>query len=126
MGYYPDTGVYKYEVLIESSFGCKGYDTIQVIVVGQAAFYVPNAFSPNGDGKNDIFRPIAIGYRNLNHFRIFNRWGEKVYFGQSLDSGWDGYYKGRPAELGVYFWELSYTDRLGKQGIMKGDVTLMR
>lgn len=125
-GYYPDTGAFTYQVDVKSAFGCLGSDTIQVLVVGQAAFYVPNAFSPNGDGDNDIFRPIAVGFRSLNHFRIFNRWGEKVYFGQSLESGWDGNYKGRPAEMGVYFWELSYTDRYGKTGVMKGDVTLMR
>ncbi len=125
-GYYPDTGTYTYFVNVISAYGCEGADTIQVKVVGQSAFYVPTAFSPNGDGKNDIFRPIAIGYRSLNHFRVFNRWGEKVYFGQSLDGGWDGNYKGKPAEMGAYYWELSYTDRYGKQGIMKGDVTLMR
>ncbi len=126
VGYFPDTGVFVYYVLEVSNYGCQGYDTIKVEVVSNAAFYVPNAFTPNGDGKNDIFRPIAIGYKNLNYFRIFNRWGEEVYFGTSLENGWDGTYKNKKAEMGTYYWEVSYTDRFGKKGSMKGDVTLVR
>jgi len=126
LGFYPDTGTYTYVVHVVSAYGCTGSDTIQVSVVGQAAFVVPNAFTPNGDGRNDVFRPLAIGYRSLNYFRVFNRWGQEIYFGQSLDGGWDGSYRDKKAELGTYFWEIGYTDRFGKPGSLKGDVTLVR
>ena len=125
-GYYPDTGHYTYYVHVESVYGCTGTDSIKVDVVNEAAFYVPTAFTPNGDGKNDYFRPLAIGFKNLNYFRIFNRWGQEIYFTNSLEVGWDGNYRNKEAETGTYFWEISFTDRFGKKGFMKGDVTLIR
>jgi gliding motility-associated-like protein len=125
-GCFPDTGHYTYIVHVNSAYGCSGDDTINVNVVNQAAFFVPSAFTPNGDGRNDYFRPIAIGYRNLNYFRIFNRWGEKVYYSTNLETGWDGTYRNKRADIDTYFWEISYTDRFGKEGFMKGDVTLVR
>jgi len=126
VGYYPDTGHFTYYVHVVSPYGCTGYDSVKVEVVNQAAFYVPTAFTPNGDGLNDVFRPVAIGYKNLNYFRVFDRWGEEVYFGTSLEVGWDGTYKDQKEEMGTYFWEISFTDRFGNKGFMKGDVTLIR
>ncbi|MBC7554293.1 MAG: gliding motility-associated C-terminal domain-containing protein [Taibaiella sp.] len=126
LGIYPDTGIINYIVNVTSAYGCMGSDTIKVWVVSQAAFFVPTGFSPNGDGNNDVFRPIAIGYRSLKYFRVYNRWGEQVYYGENISEGWDGSQKGKPAELGTYFWQISFVDRFGKEGYMKGDVTLVR
>ncbi len=126
LGFFPDTGLYKYTVTVNSSYGCEGKDTIKVWVVNQAAFFVPSAFSPNGDGRNDIFRPVAIGYRTLHYFRVYDRWGENVYFGKSLSEGWDGTINRQPAEIGTYYWQISYVDRNGQDAYMKGDVTLVR
>ena len=125
-GIFPDTGRFSYIVKVVSAYGCTGYDTINVRVVDQAAFYVPTGFSPNGDGWNDVFRPVAIGYRSLNYFRVYNRWGQQVYYSENLTSGWDGTYNHKDCELGTYFWQISFVDRFGKQGYMKGDVTLVR
>jgi len=127
-GYYPDTGTFVYTVKVGSSFGCSGLDSIIVRVVNQSALFVPSAFTPDKGGINGLFRPIAIGYTSLNYLRVFDRWGEEVYYGNSFKEGegWNGTYKNRPAQLGVYFWELSYTDRNGLSGTMKGDVTLIR
>lgn len=124
--FYPDTGFYAYSVFVQSAYGCSGYDTIRVLVVNKASFVVPNAFSPNGDGHNDYFRPRAVGYKDLRYFKVYNRWGEEVYTGNSLEVGWDGTFKGRRSELGIYFWQISFTDRFGKEGFMKGDVMLIR
>ncbi len=126
IGSYPDTGTYTYEVHVISPYGCSGDDTIKVQVVNQAAFFVPTGFSPNGDGRNDFFRPRAIGYRSLTYFKIFNRWGQMVYITENFESGWDGKFDGQHCEVGTYFWEISYTDRFGKNGTLKGDVTLIR
>jgi len=125
-GYYPDTGLYTYYVHVQSAYGCQGDDTIKVLVVNQASFFVPTAFSPNGDGLNDVFRPTAVGYRSLNFFKVYNRWGEEVYVGETLETGWDGTYNHHKADVGVYFWQISFTDRFGKEGYLKGDVTLIR
>jgi hypothetical protein len=69
---------------------------------------------------------MSVGYKELKFFRVFNRWGEQVYYGKTLETGWDGMHKNRPAELGIYFWQISFIDRFGKEGFLKGDVTLMR
>ncbi len=126
IGYYPDTGTYFYYLSVESVYGCKGYDTIKVWVVNQAEIFVPTAFTPNGDGKNDIFRPVAVGYKSINFFKVYDRWGEEVYNGSNLSDGWDGTYSGKPAELGTYFWQISFVNRYGRTSYMKGDVTLVR
>jgi len=126
IGSYPDTGQFRYLINIVSASGCKALDTLQVIVVSQPEFFVPTAFSPNGDGKNDVLIPFAVGYKSLHYFKIFDRLGEVVYTGQNFETGWDGTFKGTKAETGTYFWEIRYVDALGNDGIKKGDVTLVR
>jgi gliding motility-associated-like protein len=126
VGYYPDTTRLDYAVEISTETGCTGIDTINVWVVGQSAIFVPTAFSPNGDGKNDLLKPIGIGYRNINYFRVFNRWGQQVFYGTNFDEGWDGKHQAKTADIGVYYWVLSITDRYGKEELMKGNSTLVR
>lgn len=125
-GFYPDTTKITYVVHIASEAGCEGDDSITVWVVNQSAIFVPSAFSPNGDGKNDWLRPIGIGYRDVNFFRVFNRWGQPVFYGTKFQEGWDGSYQGYPADIGTYFWILSITDRFGTEHTMKGDAALIR
>lgn len=125
-GTYPDTGRYNYTVFIKSNEGCEDSDDINVWVVNQAALFVPSGFTPNGDGLNDLLRPINVGYAKLNYFRVFNRWGELVFATDKINDGWDGYYKGEKAEVGTYFWLLSIQDRFGKDQTVKGDATLIR
>lgn len=123
---YDDTGTYVYYLKVESDYGCKGIDTIRVMVVNKGYFVVPTAFSPNRDGHNDIFRPLAVGYSRVKAFRVFNRFGEVVYLGKAIEEGWDGTFKGKDADLGVYFWDINFVDRFGKEGSMSGEVTLVR
>jgi gliding motility-associated-like protein len=125
-GYFTDTGTFKYAMSVTSSYGCKGIDTFVVQVVNNASFYVPTAFTPNNDGRNDYFKPLAVGFTQLNYFRIYNRWGQLVYTTRNFETGWDGTCNGKQAELGVYYWEISFVDLTGKQGVAKGDVTLIR
>jgi len=126
VGYYSDTGLYTYYVQVQSEYGCTGYDTINVTVVNQAAFFVPTAFTPNGDRRNDLFRPVAVGYRDLVYFMVYNRFGQQVYYSTTLDAGWNGTFNNKVADVGTYFWQIRYTDRFGKEGYLKGDVTLIR
>lgn len=126
VGTYPDITTIVYTVDVASEAGCKGQDDIRVQVVGQAALTVPTAFTPNGDGLNDFIAPIAIGFSQLKYFRIFNRFGEMVFETKSFGEGWDGYLRGRTAEIGTYYWVMSTLDRYGKEEISKGDFTLLR
>jgi len=126
LGYYPDTGNTRYVVYVRNDYNCEGYDTFNVWVVGQSAVFVPSAFSPNGDGLNDILKPIGIGYRGISFFRIYNRYGKEVYYSNTLLQGWDGNYKGSPAQVGTYYWVIRLTNRFGQDEMLKGDVTLVR
>ncbi len=126
IGTYPDTGHYAYNVHIKSIEQCEGDDSIKVWVVAQPSYFVPSAFTPNGDGRNDVLRPIAIGYSANNYFRIFNRFGERVFESKDFSQGWDGNFNSEPADVGTYFWELSVTNRHGEKEFYKGDVTLIR
>jgi len=88
---------------------------------------LPNAFSPNGDGLNDYFRPLEMTGVNSVRLKIFNRWGEKVYSTQDMyHQGWDGTFNGVDQELGVYAYIMEVTFFDGKQKMLKGNVTLIR
>ncbi|WP_211302108.1 gliding motility-associated C-terminal domain-containing protein [Chitinophaga niastensis] len=88
---------------------------------------VPNAFSPNGDGRNDVFRPIVRGQMFEYELRIFNRWGELIFITSDDHRGWDGKYKGTPVDVGTYVWWLSYKKVAGgKSNVLKGEVTVVR
>ena len=106
--------------------GCIGFDTVYVQVMVGPNYYVPNAFSPNGDGLNDIFRPIPVGMTRPEYFRVFNRFGELVFETNQYLKGWDGTYKGKPVDLGTYIWILKGEDRRGKTIEMKGTVIVVR
>ena len=88
---------------------------------------LPNAFSPNGDGRNDIFRLINAKYDKLIDFSVFNRWGQRVYHNESdISKGWDGTFNGVMQETGTYYYNVIVADPEGKNKQFKGDVTLFR
>jgi len=90
---------------------------------------VPDAFTPNGDGVNDYFRPVIEAGCPVSAYAIsiYNRFGERVFHSADPGKGWDGRYKGTPADLGTYFYELHFTGRIrGKQYYYKGDLVLLR
>lgn len=125
-GFYPDTGRFGYSVHITSLVGCEGDDSINVWVVSQGSLFVPNAFTPNGDGVNDFLKPFAVGYAKVNFFGVFNRWGERVFTSEDFSKGWDGRYKDKLAPMDTYNWLLKVTDKDGNQETRKGDVILIR
>jgi gliding motility-associated-like protein len=124
---FPDTGRYTYVLTGTNEQGCTATDTINIWVVKSGSIFVPSAFSPNGDGVNDLLMPQIVGYSQINYFHIFNRWGQQVY-SSTRDNypGWDGRYNGTPGDLGVYYWVINVTNADGKKEEKKGDVTLIR
>lgn len=96
-----------------------------IFISFDALIGVPNAFSPNGDGVNDVIRIEGKGITELE-FRIYNRWGEKVFETNNKAIGWDGYYKGVLQEMEVYTYSVqaSFVDGSSKQ--LKGNITLLR
>ncbi|RQO30968.1 hypothetical protein DBR32_09675 [Taibaiella sp. KBW10] len=89
---------------------------------------LPNAFTPNGDGKNDVFVPVLgvdRGYQ-LTDFRIFNRWGQLLFSTTHINVGWDGTFNGQLQSQDVYFYTVTIIFRDGSKKFFKGDVTLLR
>ena len=88
---------------------------------------VPNAFSPNDDGHNDIFRIIRyLNVEELLDFKVFNRWGQLIFETNDLRQGWDGTFKDVPQELGVYAYVIRVLNRDGEKITKGGNVTLVR
>ncbi len=106
--------------------GCPQEDSFRVTVIPQDVF-IPNAFTPNGDGNNDVFRVGTIRKMlNVQEFRVFNRWGKEVFSTNDIHQGWDGTYKGVPQDPGVYHYMIRVAYPNGKVQFLKGDVTLIR
>ncbi len=97
-----------------------------VLVVVQTP--IPNAFTPNGDGINDLFRIIGIPSENITkyNFQIFNRWGQKIFNTNNIEEAWDGTSKGQVCPTGVYVWEIFYEDSKKTKVTNKGTVMLLR
>ena len=117
-----------YTVKVSNASGCFDVDSIRVKVYKLVAdFYVPSGFSPNGDGKNDYFRPVAIGLRSVDLFRVYNRWGQMLYNGTYFaEGGWDGTFAGRPQDPGTYVWYAEGVDYLDHKIKKHGYVVLIR
>ena len=116
----------RFELRVTDPAGCIGYDSVFVKVYLGPAYYIPNAFSPNGDGQNDVFRAIPVGIANTEWFRIFNRYGQMVFQTNAWMKGWDGTYKGKKQPIGAYVWIIKGTDKNGKPVEMKGTVMLVQ
>lgn len=115
-----------YRLTLTSPEGCRDEDFINVKVYEGPEFYVPNAFTPNNDGRNDIFHVIAAGVPKLDFFCIWNRWGQEVYRSADLPGGWDGTWQSQPAPAGTYVWMVQGVDYTGRRFSRKGTVTLIR
>ena len=115
-----------YTLMVIDSFGCIGYDSMLLELKYNDTLFVPNLFSPNGDGHNDILYVRTFGEFESIHFRLYNRWGKMVFETFDENIGWDGNYKGilQPLEVYVYYLEANTLD--GKKIQQKGDITLMR
>ncbi|NOU39234.1 MAG: gliding motility-associated C-terminal domain-containing protein [Ferruginibacter sp.] len=111
---------------VSDAVGCKGFDTIFVKVLNGPTYHIPNAFSPNGDGLNDIFRAVPSGMSNTTYFRVFNRLGELMFETNQWLKGWDGTFKGKPQPNGVYVWMVKGKDKNYQNVEMKGTVHLVR
>lgn len=115
-----------YEVIGINKYGCTDTADIHIKVVYDPKTGMPNAFSPNGDGLNDVFKIGNIQYEKMTQFRVFNRWGRIVYDGTDPLKGWDGTISGKPAASDVYYYHIKLTLPGGKQVEYKGDITLLR
>jgi gliding motility-associated-like protein len=115
-----------YTVIAYTPIGCASTATVVVKVFKGPAIYVPGAFTPNGDGINDILKAIAPGIRQLQYFRVFDRWGKQVYYSTQLQAGWDGTINGQPVPPGTYVWVIQGITLQGNILTKQGTTVLIR
>ena len=127
---FPDSepGTYAVELITSNANGCSDTSMLYVVVNGVYNFYMPSAFTPDGDGINDYFFPLgesvsAEGYE----LRIFNRWGDAIFVSEGMSVKWDGTSQSQPVELGVYVWIVKTVDAItGEFREYKGHVSVIR
>ena len=126
---FPDTGQFAVQLVSTHFWGCT--DTlVQIVDVRpETKFFLPNAFSPNGDGTNEFFQPIGFfpGIQNYN-MAVINRWGEVIFQSTNPNEGWNGrrFNTGKLSQLGVYAYSISFNGPRGKPYTFNGFVTLVK
>ncbi|MCX7650181.1 MAG: gliding motility-associated C-terminal domain-containing protein [Flavobacteriales bacterium] len=125
----PSTLVYPprtttYTVTYTDTAGCRAERFVEVVVVRDGP-HIPNTFTPNGNGINEEWRIIAYGVKEFE-LRIFNRWGEEIFFSDDVYKGWDGYYQGREAPQGTYVYRCQIKYLNGDVGRYMGHIVLYR
>jgi len=122
-----DAGQYTTCLTATSVEGCIDSVCKEITILEEFILYVPNAFTPNGDSKNNLFTPVISGIDPTSYeFYVFNRWGELIYESYFPGEGWDGIYKGLMSQQDVYVWKLKVTDQTGQQHDYIGHVTLIK
>ena len=117
----------RYRLIARDIANCADTAYLNVRVFQTApSVFVPTAFTPNSDGKNDVIKPILAGIKELKYFRIFNRWGQLVFETQQDGVGWDGKVNGQTQGTYVFVWTVSAVDYLNQPYFSKGLVTLIR
>lgn len=118
-----------YYVTVADSNGCSKRDSVKVIVLkkpcAESNLFIPNAFSPNGDGKNDVLY-VRGNYISKIYFAVYDRWGQRVFESRDYNKGWDGIFKGKKLDPAVFGYYLEGECEGGDQFFKKGNVTLLK
>jgi gliding motility-associated-like protein len=121
-----------YTVTVSSDFGCKATDDVTIFLFcDESQIFIPNTFTPNGDGQNDVFYPRGSGVSKINAFRIYNRWGELLFERTNIkindiSKAWDGTFNGGTSRPDVYVYLVDAICDTGEPIFIKGDVTIVK
>jgi gliding motility-associated-like protein len=124
---YSAYGDYEIFLVAGNAFGCYDTTSLPIHVSADELLYIPNAITPNGDGKNDWFMPFGAGWSIDNYeMRIYNRWGQLLFVTTNINKPWYGetLNTGEKVPTGVYVWKVWYVDLDGKLQKMIGRVTV--
>lgn len=121
---HPGLGNFCYTLIAQDTLGCADSVRKCIDIRNGGTLFIPNTFSPNGDGLNDVFRIYGL-YKQLDEFSIYNRYGERVFHTKSTSAGWDGLYKARRCDVGTYYYIIKLVNNNGEQESRKGQVTLV-
>jgi gliding motility-associated-like protein len=122
-----EEGIYPVTLIVTSPNGCADTITKEVVILPDYTFYAPNAFTPNGDGTNEQFRPVGTAW-DINKYNlwVFDRWGNQVFFTQDTTRGWDGTKQGNDVQQDTYVWKVRLHDIFGTQHEYNGQINLVR
>jgi gliding motility-associated-like protein len=125
---YADPGIYMVHLTVTSVYGCQDTISHPVEILTEFLLFVPNTFTPDGDGKNDFFVPILEGYEPDSYeWFIFNRWGDLIYQSNYANIPWDGNHNGVKAKEDVYIWKIKVKDKVShEKKEFFGHVNLLR
>jgi len=115
----------QYIVVGVTENNCEAVDTINLVMNPTTILAVPNAFTP-GASVNNVLYIKKEGLASLNYFRIFDRWGVKVFETNNIDQGWDGTFNGAAQPFGVYVYEMQAVTNTGQLYTRQGNITLLR
>lgn len=125
---FPGTGVYNIQLIVSTPHGCQDSVTIPLTVQEDYALFIPNTFTPNGDGHNDVFFPQGIGI-DMEHYTmyIFDRWGNLIYQTSTWPGGWDGTVQGKgECQIDTYVYKIATQDNNGNKRMYVGPINLIR
>jgi gliding motility-associated-like protein len=121
---YAGAGTYTVLLTVENSDGCRDSTLGTVTVLDELLYFIPNGFSPNDDGNNDVFKVTGLGIQRIQ-CAIYNRWGEKLLDLPNFEE-WDGTYRGEPAPMGVYVYLMTLYDNRNMKHHVSGEIHLIR
>ncbi len=120
------TATQTFSIKVFTPEGCESYDDVTVKIYKGPDIYLPNAFTPNGDGLNDIFKGTPVGIKQFNYLKIFNRWGQQIFYTTNYNKGWDGNWQGQKQNSGVFVVMVNGVDFKGNSIDKKSTVMLIR
>ena len=123
----PTKDTLHYQLKVTDQNGCTDIDDIKITRFRTGpSIFIPTAFTPNSDGRNDQLRPVLAGIKQLDFFRIYNRWGQLIFETREHGKGWNGTINGREQSPGTYVYVIQAADYLGVPVLQKGTVVLIR
>ena len=123
---FTQVGEYLLNVKAFTNIGCSASDVVKITVFAGPSIYIPTAFTPNGDGSNDVLKITAVGLQKFNYLKIYNRWGQLLFNITNPNLTWNGTLQSQPQPSGTYVYVASAIDYNGKPLLLKGTVQLMR
>ncbi len=122
---YAGTGVYTITLITVTDKGCNDTARIQVMVEPETTFYIPEAYTPNEDGHNDVFMAYGTNIKTFEMY-VYDRWGNLIYSSDDINKGWDGKLNGNKLQEDVYVYKIKYSDYKDRKKGKNGRVTLIR
>jgi gliding motility-associated-like protein len=122
-----EASTYNTTLIVHNIFGCVDTITHQIVIDPEFTFFIPNAFSPNGDGINDYFYGKGVGIAKYELY-VFDRWGNLIFFADDINKYWDGKanHGSDMAQQDVYVWKVKLTDVFDKKHNYIGTVTIVK